>query len=45
LNRIEAPTPRVSVCPRVRVIIPRMPMIKVPTPPVIHIDTGNFGPV
>jgi hypothetical protein len=45
LNRIEAPTPRVSVCPRVRVIIPRMPMIKVPTPPVIHIDTFNLGPV
>ena len=45
LNPIEAPTPRVSVCPRVRVIIPRMPMIKVPTPPVLHINSGNLGPI
>jgi len=45
LNRIEIPTPRVSVCPRLRVNILRMPMIKIPSPPVIHIDTGNLGPV
>jgi hypothetical protein len=45
LNRIEVPAPRVSVCPRIRVNIPRMPMIKVPASPVIHIDTGNLGPV
>jgi hypothetical protein len=45
MNRIEVSTPRVSVCPRVRVNIPRMPMIKVPAPPVIHIDTGSLGPV
>jgi len=45
LNRIEVPAPRVSVCPRISVNIPRMPMIKVPALPVIHIDTGNLGPV
>jgi hypothetical protein len=45
LNRIEASTSRVSVCPRVRVSFPRMPMIKVPTPPVVHIDMGNLGPI
>jgi hypothetical protein len=45
MNRIEVPTPRVSVCPRVQLNIPRMPMIKVPAPPVIHIDTGNLGPI
>jgi hypothetical protein len=45
LNRIEASTSRVSICPRVRVNIPRMPMVKVPTPPVVHIDTGNLGPI
>ena len=43
LNRIEASTYR--VCPRVRVNLPRMPMIKVPTPPVVHIDMGNLGPI
>jgi hypothetical protein len=33
------------VCPRVRVNVPRMPMIKVPVTPVIHIDSGSTGPV
>jgi len=45
LSRIEVPTPKVSVCPRMRGNVPRMPMIKVPAAPVIHIDTGNLGPV
>jgi len=45
LNRIEVPAPRVSVCRRIPVNIPRMPMIKVPAPPVIHVETGNLGPV
>lgn len=36
------------VCPRVRVNIPRVPMIKMPMMPVmpeIHIETGSDGPV
>ena len=45
LSHIGTETPGISVCPRGRVMIPRMPMIKVPNPPVIHIDTGNLGPV
>jgi hypothetical protein len=45
LSRLEVATPRASVCLRGRVIIPRMPMIKVPNPPVIHVDTGKLGPV
>jgi len=45
LSHVEAETPGVSVCPRGRVIIPRLPMIKVPSPPVIDIDTGSQGPV
>jgi hypothetical protein len=44
LSHVEAASPGVSVCPRGRVII-SPPMIKVPNPPVIHIDTGNLGPV
>jgi hypothetical protein len=41
LKSIPAPV----VCPRVRVDVPRMPMIKMPALPVIHIDTGLAGPV
>lgn len=33
------------VCPRVRVNVPRMPVIKMPAVPVIHIQTGSAGPV
>lgn len=33
------------VCPRVRVNVPRMPVIKMPAVPVIHIETGSAGPV
>ena len=34
-----------SVCPRVRVSVPRMPAIKMPQIPAIHIDTASAGPV
>ena len=37
--------PAPVVCPRVRVNIPRMPILKMPVVPVIHIDTGSAGPV
>lgn len=33
------------VCPRVRVNVPRMPVIKMPAVPVIHIEAGSAGPV
>ena len=34
-----------SVCPRVRVNVPRMPAVKMPQIPAIHIDTASAGPV
>jgi hypothetical protein len=34
-----------SVCPRVRVNVPRMPAIKIAPIPTVHIDTGSAGPV
>jgi hypothetical protein len=37
--------PAPVVCPRVRVNVPRIPMIKMPTLPVIHIDSASAGPV
>lgn len=37
--------PAPVVCPRVRVNVPRIPMIKMPTLPVIHVDSASAGPV
>jgi hypothetical protein len=37
--------PAPAVCPRVRVNIPRVPMMKMPVAPVIHIETASLGPV
>jgi hypothetical protein len=34
-----------SVCPRVRVNVPRMPAMRIPQIPAIHIDTASAGPV
>jgi hypothetical protein len=34
-----------SVCPRVRVNVPRMPAVKIPPIPAIHIDAASAGPV
>src|ERR1700693_2921333 len=34
-----------SICPRVRVNVPRMPAVKMPQIPAIHIDTASAGPV
>jgi hypothetical protein len=36
--------PEVSVCPRVRVHVQRMPLIKIPPMPQVHVDTG-MGPI
>jgi hypothetical protein len=33
------------VCPRVRMNIPRPPMIKMPVMPEIHIESSSAGPV
>jgi hypothetical protein len=37
--------PAPVVCPRVRVHIPHIPMMKVPVAPEIHIETTSAGPV
>ena len=36
--------PEVSVCPRVRMRLRRMPAIKIPPMPQVHVDTG-MGPI
>jgi hypothetical protein len=36
--------PEVSVCPRVRVHLPRIPAIRIPPMPQVHVDTG-MGPI
>jgi hypothetical protein len=41
LKAIPAPV----VCPRVHVNIPRMPLMKMPVAPEIHIDIPSAGPV
>jgi hypothetical protein len=41
LTRVVIPTPKVSVCPRVRVDMPRMPEIKIPAIPSVHIDISD----
>ena len=43
-NPIVVRVPRV-VCPRVRVSVPRMPMIKMPATPVVHVEYSGAGPV
>jgi hypothetical protein len=37
--------PSTAVCPRVRVNIPQLPMMKLPPMPVVHIETASAGPV
>ncbi len=45
INPVVVEAPTVSVCPRVRVNIPRMPRINVPMAPRVHVETVSFGPV
>jgi hypothetical protein len=41
VNAVSVPV----VCPRIRVNIPRPPMIKMPVMPEIHIESSSAGPV
>jgi len=43
-NPVAVHVPRV-VCPRVRVSLPRMPMMKMPSTPVVHVEYSGAGPV
>lgn len=44
-NRVVVSTPKVDVCPRIRVNVPQIPAIKVPSVPVVHIDVGEAGTI
>ena len=37
--------PSAAVCPRVRVNVPQVPLMKLPRMPVVHIETASAGPV
>ena len=38
-------TPQVTICPRVRVTVPRIPQVKLPAMPVVRVETVGNGPV
>lgn len=41
-NRVVVPSPHISICPRVRVNVPRLPAMK---PPMVHLDLPGTGPI
>jgi hypothetical protein len=43
-NPVVVQTPRVA-CPRVRINMPRIPTVKMPAAPVVHIQNTGFGSV
>jgi|SRR5579872_2808273 len=44
-NPVVVRVPRVVVCPRVHVSIPRMPVMRMPSIPVVHVESMGAGPV
>lgn len=44
-SSVAIPAPRVDVCPRIRMNLPRIPAIPVPPVPAIHLDVPGAGPV
>jgi len=42
MNQIVVPSPRVSVCPRMRVNVPR---VKIPAIPMVQVEMSGTGPV
>jgi hypothetical protein len=44
-NPVAVRLPRVVVCPRVQVSVPRMPVMKMPAIPVVHVEYMGPGPV
>jgi len=44
-NSVVVPSSRISVCPRVRVNVPRLPVVKVPAVPMVHVEIPGAGPV
>ena len=45
MNPVLVRTPKIDVCPRIHVIVPRMPAIKVPATPAIHIDIPDASTI
>ena len=43
-NPVVVRVPRV-VCPRVHVSVPRMPAMRMPVAPVVHLESAEAGPV
>lgn len=43
-NPVMVRAPRV-ICPRVRVSLPRMPVMRMPVTPVVHVEYSGPGPV
>ena len=43
-NPVVVRAPYISVCPRVRVNVPRMPRVRVSAPRMVSVETFNFGP-
>jgi hypothetical protein len=44
-NPVVVRTPQVTVCPRLRVAVPRMPRVKMPAVPVVRVEMLGNGPV
>ena len=45
MSPVVVRTPQVTICPRVRVNVPRMPQVRMPEMPVVHVQTLGNGPV
>jgi len=45
LNPVVVPTPRIEVCPRVHVRVPRVPVIKMPAMPDVHVDLSDASSI
>jgi len=43
MNTVMVRTPQVTVCPRIRLNVPRVPMVRIPAP-VIDVESGS-GPI
>ena len=45
MNPVVVPTPRIDVCPRIQVRVPRMPVIKMPAMPDVHVDLSDANSI
>jgi hypothetical protein len=45
MNPVVVRTPRVDVCPRIHVSVPRIPAIRIPATPVVHLNLSDAGTI